>query len=178
VSNPWDEFSAGGDFVEFNNVGDEVIGTILNISAKRWDDGKVSPQLGLRLDNGDEVTLTAGWVMLVKALKDLAPNVGDRIRVKMTGKGPKPKETREWSVEILGAATVPTPAPAAPSVAGAPAADVRAFDPLAGLSAEQRAALGLPPVEAAAPAWDSDPRVAPLRAAGVSDDVIRATLGL
>lgn len=172
MSNPWDEFSAGGDFVEFNNVGDSITGTIVNISAKRWDDGKVSPQLGLRQDDGTEVTLTAGWVMLVKELKEKAPNVGDRIKVTMTGKGPKPKETRSWSVEILGAAATPTATPAPPSAPAPVASAVAAGSPLDALTPEEKAALGI----ASAPAMVEDPRLAVWRAAGLNETQINTLL--
>jgi hypothetical protein len=119
MTNVWDQFSAGGAYVEFNAVGDSVTGTITSITAKVWPDGKISPQLDLRQDDGTETTLTASWVYLIKALKEEAPNVGDRIKVTLTGIGPKPREVREWSVEKLDAAA---PAPAAEA---APAEDPR-----------------------------------------------------
>lgn len=82
----------------------------------------------------------------------------------------------------LGAADPTSPAPAAPaapvaaSATSAPAPAVSAgADPLASLTPEQRAALGIP-AQPTAPAWDADPRVGALRAAGLADEAIRAAL--
>jgi hypothetical protein len=189
--NPWDEFpNPTGDFVEFNNVGDEFAGVIKSIGVKVWDDGKKSPQLVCAPDGGGEdMTLTVSWVMLLSAFKKEAPNVGDHIRVKWIAVGPKPKETREWSLVVTRGGQVPptaqaNAAPAQPVAASAPSAPVQAdsagaADPLASLSPEQRAAIAaLSGGQTAAPAWDTDPRVAPLRAMGIADDAIRTTLGI
>lgn len=76
------------------------------------------------------------------------------------------------------AATPATPAaaPAAPSPA--PATATGGGDVLGGLTPEQRLVLGITDDTPAEAAWDDDPRVAPLRAAGVADEKIRAALGI
>lgn len=79
----------GGDFVKFENVGDSVVGTITAIRKQRFqgDDGdQYAPQLDLTLDDGTEVTLTAGQWQLKKLLIEQRPDVGDRIKVVHTGK--------------------------------------------------------------------------------------------
>lgn len=82
----WDdaELRAGGEFVKFDNVGDEVVGVITAIAVHRWDDGSVCPKLHLTTDDGEDRTLTAGQVQLKAKLAELRPEVGDRIRVKFT----------------------------------------------------------------------------------------------
>lgn len=172
----WDQFESGGNYVSFENIGDEFAGTILNIGAKTWppENGKparTTPQLQMRDDSGEEWTLTAGWALLIAALKKEAPNVGDHLRIRMTGVGPKPKETREWAVTVTRGNGVAAPAPtaASPSPAPAPAAD-----PMAGITPEQLAAMQAAMAPAAA--WDSDPRVPALRAMGIADEAIRSTL--
>lgn len=82
----WDdpEVKSGGEFVKFENVGDEVEGVITAIRAHRWDDGSVCPQINLTLDDGEDRTLTAGQVRLKAALVEKRPEVGDRIKVKHT----------------------------------------------------------------------------------------------
>jgi len=36
---------SSGDYVQFEEVGDTVVGTITALTTKMWDDGKVDPQL-------------------------------------------------------------------------------------------------------------------------------------
>lgn len=73
---------------------------------------------------------------------------------------------------------VPTPAVAAPAPTAAPPspAPVPAANTPAGITPEQLAAMQA--MSSPAPAWDSDPRVAQLRAMGIADDAIRSTLGI
>lgn len=81
----WDEpgMSVGGDYVTFNNIGDTVSGVVLDITAHRWEDGKVSPQLLLDVD-GEQKTVTAGQVRLKAALAEQKPEAGDRITITLT----------------------------------------------------------------------------------------------
>lgn len=72
--------------------------------------------------------------------------------------------------------TTPAPAPAAPVTAPAPVVAAPAPSAPAGITPEQLAAMQA--MSAPAPAWDSDPRVAQLRAMGIADDAIRSTLGI
>lgn len=79
----WDdpELRSGGEFVKFDQPGDEVAGTITAIKKHRFDDGNVVPQIYLTTDDGDERTLTAGQVRLKAALAEQRPEVGDHLRV-------------------------------------------------------------------------------------------------
>lgn len=82
----WDdpEVKAGGEFIKFENVGDEASGTVTAVRVHRWDDGSVSPQIHLTTDDGEERTLTAGQVRLKVALAEQRPEVGDHLKVKFT----------------------------------------------------------------------------------------------
>lgn len=79
----WDdpEVSPSSNFVKFDNEGDKVAGTITFIGKKRFDDGSVAPELRIRTDGGDEVTLTAGQIRLKMALAEQRPEVGDHLTV-------------------------------------------------------------------------------------------------
>lgn len=96
---------------------------------------------------------------------------------KQRGFSPRKLYTAQYEAPSmsLGEST-PTPAPAA-APAAAPAQPVAptASTP-AGITPEQLAAMQA--MSAPAPAWDSDPRVAQLRAMGIADDAIRSTLNL
>jgi hypothetical protein len=129
VSSIWDdpEINNSGDFVKFDNVGDEVVGTIKHIGRKVWDDGKVCPQLELDTAEGPK-TLTAGQVRLKVALAEKRPEQGDRIRVRLTQieKRAGGKTLKHFQVDVQrggsagGAASVPAqaaPAPAEPVAA-------------------------------------------------------------
>lgn len=185
MTSPWDQFESGGNYVEFQNIGDKFRGTILNIGAKTWPaennkPARTTPQLQMRADDGEEWTLTAGWALLIAALKKEAPNVGDHLDITLTGIGPKPKETKEWAVVVTratgavptSAAVAPAPTAASPAPAPAPAAT----ETPAGITPEQLAAMQA--MSAPAPAWDSDPRVAQLRGMGIADEAIRQALGI
>jgi hypothetical protein len=141
----WDdpELRAGGDFITFEQVGDNAAGTVQAIRVKRWDDGKVSPEILLTTDDGEEKTLTAGQIKLKTLLAEQRPEVGDHITVKLTDieKRSGGKTLKHFSLDIRrgnGAASAPAPA-AAPAVDQAAVAAA-----LAALTPEQREAMGIP----------------------------------
>lgn len=72
------------NYVSFNKVGDKVAGVIKGIGSKRWDDGRLNPQLTLLCDDGEERVLTVGQIRLKKALIDLRPEEGQHITVVLT----------------------------------------------------------------------------------------------
>jgi hypothetical protein len=45
------------------------------------------PELVLEQDDGEEITVTAGQVMLKRALAEKAPQTGDKIRITYSGVG-------------------------------------------------------------------------------------------
>lgn len=98
---------------------------------------------------------------------------------KQRGFSPRKLYTAQYEAPSmsLGGEAVPAAAYVAPDVKmdAAQAAIVAASTP-AGITPEQLAAMQA--MSAPAPAWDSDPRVAQLRAMGIADDAIRSTLGL
>lgn len=142
----WDdpEIRSSDEYVKFENVGDSVAGTILAIKKHTFDDGKVVPQVLIRLDNGDEKTLTASQVQLKAKLAELRPGAGDIISVTYTQEEKRSggKTLKHFDVVVGGA---PASAPvAAPVAAEAPAVDpAAAAAALANLTPEQKAALGI-----------------------------------
>lgn len=76
----------GGDFVKFDNIGDNVIGIIKEVREGKDFNGNPCPLLVLEVsDAGDEKTLTAGQVMLKAALAEKAPKVGDKVKITYSG---------------------------------------------------------------------------------------------
>lgn len=145
----WDDaaIKSGGEFVKFENVGDEVAGTITDLRTHTFDDGKVVPQILIDTDDGEERTITAGQVRLKAALVEQRPEVGDHIKVKFTQNEKRAggKTLKHFDVEVSrGGAPAAAPAPVAAPAAAAPAVDpAAAAAALANLTPEQRAALGL-----------------------------------
>jgi hypothetical protein len=82
----WDDpdVKVGGDYVKFEKVGDGVAGTILSIRKHRFDDGSIVPQVLLRTDEDEEVTLTVGQIRLKVAFAEQRPEVGDHVTVTLT----------------------------------------------------------------------------------------------
>jgi len=109
----WDdpELRTSSDYVSFENVGDKVAGTIINIKAHRFDDGKVVPQLLLDV-NGEEKTVTAGQVRLKAALAEKRPEPGDAITIELTDieKRAGGKTLKHFDVQIGAQAMATTPA--------------------------------------------------------------------
>lgn len=157
----WDDpdLRVGGEFMKFDNVGDTISGTVSAVRAHRFDDGSVAPQVLLVTDDGEERTVTAGQVRLKAALAEQRPESGDHVTITFTEveKRAGGKTLKHFDVKVnRGGAPAPppvqqaTPAVAPPAAAPAqeqpaPAADNQALlAALGNLTAEQKAALGLP----------------------------------
>ncbi len=143
----WDdpELIVNDDFITFENVGDTAAGTVQSIRVKRWDDGKVSPEILLTTDDGTEKTLTAGQVKLKALLAEHRPEVGDHITVKLTDveKRSGGKTLKHFSLDIKRAGTSPAASPA-PAAAGPEVDQAAVAAALAALTPEQRKAMGIP----------------------------------
>jgi hypothetical protein len=84
----WNDFKQTGDWITFDEVGDQVIGVVTAVRSGKDFNGNPCPELVIDLeDDGGEKTLTAGQVMLKKALAEAAPQVGDRIWIMYSGVG-------------------------------------------------------------------------------------------
>jgi hypothetical protein len=107
----WDipELQSTSAYVKFENPGDTVTGTVINISAHKWDDGSVSPQILLQTADGQQ-TVTAGQVRLKAMLAERRPEVGDTLTITHTEveKRAGGKTLKLWDVDIVrgGGATI------------------------------------------------------------------------
>lgn len=101
----WDdpELATGGDYVKFEEVGDEVTGDVMSVGKHTFPDGKVAAKLVIRTDEGHDLTLTAGQVKLAEELRTQRPDAGDRIRVVFTNleKRPGGKTMKHFDVKVL-----------------------------------------------------------------------------
>ena len=77
----------GGDFVKFENVGDQVVGVIKEVREGKDFNGSPCPELVLEVEDGEEKTVTAGQVRLKAELAEKRPQVGDKIRITYSGVG-------------------------------------------------------------------------------------------
>jgi hypothetical protein len=119
----WDdpELANDSEYVTFENVGDEIVGTVQSVRKHTWADGTVCPKVNIVNDNGEEKTVTAGQVRLKAELAVKRPEPGDRIKIKLTNvekrAGGKTLKHFEVLVHPGGATPEPvvaaTPAPAA-----------------------------------------------------------------
>jgi diadenosine tetraphosphate (Ap4A) HIT family hydrolase len=161
----WDdpELHVNDEFVKFEKVGDSITGTILTVRAHRFDNNSVAPQLLLRLDDGEEKTVTAGQVRLKAKLAEMRPEAGDRITITLTEieKRAGGKELKHFDVHVVpgnGGTSAAVPGGAQPAVhaptvpdtapptqtAPNPAPDANSLAAaIAALSEEQKKALGL-----------------------------------
>jgi hypothetical protein len=135
----WDDpdLRTSSDYVSFEKIGDRVAGTIINIRAHKFDDGKVVPQLLLDVD-GEEKTVTAGQVRLKAELAEKRPNPGDAIVIELTDieKRAGGKTLKHFKVDI-----------GAQAMASAPAA-LASGQPLTPEQVEAMKLLGIDPAKA------------------------------
>lgn len=94
-----------GQWVQFDNPGDKVVGTILNIREHTFDADK-GPVPIVDLDAGGEehVSLSCAAINLRGQMAELNPQVGDKIGVKLTGleRLPgRPQPMKVFDVRIL-----------------------------------------------------------------------------
>lgn len=106
-----------GDFVKFNEVGDQVVGIIKHIREGVDFGGNPVPELILEVNaEGDEKTLTAGQVRLKILLAEKMPKVGDKIRITYSGVGeakPGKAPAKEFTLDVqTGPHQLVSPGPA------------------------------------------------------------------
>ena len=86
MSFDYDEYTNSGDYVSWNNPGDQVVGTIKDRRTGNDFHGNECMEFVLEVnDDGDETTLTVSQWMLTKLFTEQRPSIGDRIRVTYTG---------------------------------------------------------------------------------------------
>ena len=87
----WDEFSQGeipAVRVKFEKIGDRAVGVVTNIRITDFGGkGERTPELWIKQEDGNEVSMTASQVMLQRALASARPSVGDKIAIVYTGDG-------------------------------------------------------------------------------------------
>jgi hypothetical protein len=94
----WTPFQGGtGEFVKFENVGDEVVGTIVAVRKHTFDPAKGEvPLLDIEPRGGGEpVTLSVDKVDLRFKIADIGPQAGDLIAVKFVGTERTPNGTKK-----------------------------------------------------------------------------------
>jgi len=99
----WDDPSirTGGDYVKFENPGDNVNGTLTHIGIHTFEDGKRAAKLIINTADG-EMTLTAGQVQLASKLAEARPEVGDHIDITFTRSEKRAggKTLKHFAVEV------------------------------------------------------------------------------
>lgn len=106
-----------GDFVQFKDVGDQVVGIIKHLREGKDFNGNPVPELILEVnDQGDEKTLTVSQVKLKVAFAEKMPKEGDKIRVVYSGVGeaqPGKAPAKEFTLDVQpGPHALASPGPA------------------------------------------------------------------
>ncbi len=102
----WDDPAvkpAGSEFMKFEKVGDEVAGTIAKLGKRVFDEGTASERVVVEVTFVEEgvPVLTAGQVLLLRALFDFKPSPGDHLRVRLSGVEKKGNKTlKKFAVEV------------------------------------------------------------------------------
>lgn len=98
MSFDWEPFKGGtGEFVKFEQIGDEIVGTIVAIRKHTFDKDKgevvlldIEPKAG-----GEHVTLACDKVDLRIKLAEIGPQVGDLLAVKFVDTERTPNGTKK-----------------------------------------------------------------------------------
>jgi hypothetical protein len=85
----WDDPSvkpASTDYVRFEKVGDEVSGTIAKLGKRVFNAGTADERTAVEISwvEEDVPTLTAGQILLQRALFDFRPAPGDHLTVRLS----------------------------------------------------------------------------------------------
>lgn len=83
----YDKYTQSGLYAKFENPGDQVVGVIKIAREAKDYSGNPCPELVLEQDDGSEITVTAGQVMLKQALAEKRPQEGDKVRITYSGVG-------------------------------------------------------------------------------------------
>lgn len=84
----WNDFKQTSDWITFDEVGDQVMGTVTAVRVGKDFNGNPCPELVIDLEDDDgEKTLTAGQKILQAKLAEEQPQVGDRIWILYSGVG-------------------------------------------------------------------------------------------
>ncbi len=97
------------DYISWNQPGDQIIGTVTNITTGlKYDQITPCPELLIDTENGEK-TLTAGQSMLYRLITEQKPQVGDRVRITYTGDEPTPKggTMKVFTLEVKAGETIP-----------------------------------------------------------------------
>jgi len=114
----WDDPELQTDeltYFKFERIGDTAAGTIKEIKRHTFDDGKSAAQLALVGADGSEFIVTAGQTRLRAAMKELRPEPGDWISIRLTHieKRPGGRTLKHFDVQATrnGVPLAPAPAP-------------------------------------------------------------------
>lgn len=75
--------AAGGAYASLKDVGDEVDGEVASLTKRKFNEGKADERTAIEVAFKDGPTLTAGQVLLMRALYDLRPEPGDHLRIQL-----------------------------------------------------------------------------------------------
>jgi hypothetical protein len=81
----WDsiQLDMSKEFFKFEEVGDEIEGTVSGLDLKKWPDG--GQTINVTFAEEDIPQLGASNIMLKQALFKLQPEIGEHLKVRFTG---------------------------------------------------------------------------------------------
>ena len=106
MSGFWDDPSvkpAGSEYMKFEKVGDRIEGTIAKLGTRVFDEGTAKERTAVEVTfvEDDVPVLTAGQVLLQRALFTFRPEPGDRLKVALSGVEKKGTKTLKlFAVEV------------------------------------------------------------------------------
>jgi hypothetical protein len=155
----WDSFKPSGDFPEnrmrFENVGDQIVGTVTNIRFPEFDGEKV-PELWLVASDGSEWQVTASQMNLQTRLHEARPEVNDQVAITLVGFRPAARPGRSPSKQFEVQVRRAEPASSWPQQSPSPAPQPAPPPPPPAASPEPFPARNTPATEPPPPAASGD----------------------
>ena len=90
MSGFWDDPTVkpqGSEYMRFEKVNDQIEGTVAKLGKRVFNEGTADARTAVEVTfaEDDVPVMTAGQVLLMRALYDLRPEPGDRLKVRLAG---------------------------------------------------------------------------------------------
>lgn len=79
----WDNLPSG-NFAKWENAGDTIVGDVIGRGIGQDLNGNDVPQIIVREDGGNEITVTCSQAQLKAKMLEARPQVGDRVKIEFT----------------------------------------------------------------------------------------------
>lgn len=121
----WNQFGSTSGFWKADNVGDSIAGEVIAVRIGKDFNRNDCPELVVRVDGDEDITVTAGQKVLQNRLAEVRPQIGEKVAIVYSGVGdskPGQAPAKLFTVQVRGTDGQLRQAPAETGAEPAPAA--------------------------------------------------------